>query len=382
MADRHVPELDGLRGVAALAVVVFHAQTLLHGASWSTAAVRWARAGWLGVDLFFALSGYLITRGLLASRSQPHYFARFYGRRVLRIFPLYYLHLAALVLVGRLLPTRFYDPAPGDVALAAVYLGNVPDAMGRFPGMCLSPLWSLAVEEHFYLLWPALVWRRSVPRLLVACAGVLLLAVVARWLCEATLAPHAAHILTPCRLDGLAAGAVVSIVAHARGDSAVASWCRERAVLAALVLAVVGLTPFGPRVFAYAYPSDAFELVGHSVTGACAAVLVGAAGYGAPPTPWLRARWLTHVGAVSYGVYSLHGLTGAALVALVPAVTRLPLEIGAPLLALATVLVASVSHRFVERPVLALRGCLPWERQVSSTQPAAARSAGADCGAL
>ena len=113
-----------------------------------------------------------------------------------------------------------------------------------------------------------------------------------------------------------------------------------------------------------------------------AAVLVGAAGYGASPTPWLRARWLVHVGTVSYGVYLLHAITGALLVTLAPAVTRLPLEIGAPLLAGATVLVASVVHRWVERPVLALRSRLPWEGQSTSTQPAAARSAGASAGAL
>lgn len=380
--QKHVPELDGLRGIAALMVVLFHAQTILAPASWSTAAVRWSRAGWLGVDLFFALSGYLITRGLLASRSQSRYFARFYGRRVLRIFPLYYLHLGALAVVGRFLPTRFYDPAPGDLALAALYFGNLPDAMGRFPGMCLSPLWSLAVEEWFYLLWPALLWRRSVPRMLAVCAGVFALAVVARWASEATLAPHAAHILTPCRLDGLAAGAVVSLVAHVRGDAAVASWCRARSVLAAIALAVVGLTPFGPRAFQYVYPSDAFQLVGHSVTGIASAVLVGAAGYGASPTPWLRARWLVHVGAVSYGVYLLHAVTGALVVTLAPAVTRLPLEVGAVLLAGATVLVATVVHHVVERPVLALRSRLPWERQSTSTQPAAARSAGASAGAL
>lgn len=361
MRDRHVPEFDGLRGLAALAVVVFHAQTLLPGGVWATGASRWMRAGWLGVDLFFALSGYLITRGLLALREEPHYFARFYGRRALRIFPLYYLHLAAVALVGRCLPPRYYDPGDGDLALAATFLGNLPDALGHFPGMTLAPLWSLAVEEHFYWLWPLVVWRRSVPRLLAVCAGALGLALVSRALVDGVLADHAAHILTPCRLDGLAAGAAVSLVAHVRGDTAVARWCRERAVPAAVVLVTIALTPYGPRVFQYVYPSDAYPIVGHSVTGACAAVLVGAVGYGGAPVPWLRARWLVHVGRVSYGVYLLHGLVGALLMAACPWVVRAPLELGALVLAGVTVLVASVAHRWIERPVLAWRSWLPWE---------------------
>ena len=203
MNARHVPELDGLRGLAALAVVIFHAQTLLPGGVWATGASRWMRAGWLGVDVFFALSGYLITRGLLTLREEPHYFARFYGRRVLRIFPLYYLHLAALLAVGSLLPQRYYDPGDGDLALAAVFFGNLPDAMGHFPGAALSPLWSLAVEEHFYWLWPLVMWRRSVPRLLAVCAGAVGLALVSRWWRLRLIAhrphvdvhphPHAAH---------------------------------------------------------------------------------------------------------------------------------------------------------------------------------------------
>lgn len=357
--DRHVPELDGLRGLAALAVVAFHAPTLLDGAHWSTAAARWARGGWLGVDVFFALSGYLISRGLLQTRAEPHYFARFYGKRALRILPLYYLYLGALVALGPLLPARYFAPAEGDLPYFATLLGNVPDAMGRYPGACLSPLWSLAVEEHWYLLWPLLVWRRTPRALLFACALFGAVAVGTRALAETYLAAHASHMLTPCRLDGLAAGAAVSLVAHARGDDVVVAWCRRHALFAAAVLLTIALTPFGPSVFPHVYPSEGFQRLGHSATAVAAAVLVGAVGYGSPGAAWLRARWLVHVGKVSYGVYLLHAAVGAALTLLAPGLTRLPLELGCPLLALATVAVATAVYALVERPVLGLRRYLP-----------------------
>jgi peptidoglycan/LPS O-acetylase OafA/YrhL len=356
---QHVPELDGIRGLAALAVVAFHAPTLLDGAHWSTAAARWTRGGWLGVDAFFALSGYLITRGLLKAREEPHYFARFYGKRALRILPLYFLYLGALVLASPLLPARYYDPAEGDLAFFATLMGNIPDAVGRYPGACLSPLWSLAVEEHWYLLWPLLVWQRTARRLIAVCAGIFLVAIGTRALAETFLAPHASHMLTPCRLDGLAAGAVVSLFARLRGDASVAAWCRDWAPFAVATLLLVALTPFGPSIFPYVYPSELFQRVGHSATAVAAAVLVGASGYGAERTRWLRWRPLVHVGQVSYGIYLLHAAVGAALTLGVPGITRLPLELGCPLLMAATVFVATVVHRLVEAPALRLRRYLP-----------------------
>lgn len=185
------------------------------------------------------------------------------------------------------------------------------------------------------------------------------MAIGTRALAETFLASHASHVLTPCRLDGLAAGAAVSLFARLRGDASVAAWCRDRALLAAAVLLTVALTPFGPSVFPHVYPSELFQRLGHSATALAAAVLVGASGYGAERTRWLRWRPLVHVGQVSYGVYLLHAAVGAALTLLTPGITRLPLELGCPILALATVTVATVVYRLVERPILRLRRLLP-----------------------
>ena len=142
----HMPELDTLRGVAIIAVLFFHGfYWRFAGLHFSAAAATFlqaTRAGWLGVNLFFVLSGFLITGILLDSKCRPQYFRAFYVRRALRILPLYYSVLT-FIAAGHL-ATRSY------VILSFLYLANltvlfgVPDQYG--------PLWSLAVEEHFYLL--------------------------------------------------------------------------------------------------------------------------------------------------------------------------------------------------------------------------------------
>jgi peptidoglycan/LPS O-acetylase OafA/YrhL len=160
-ARTEVPELNGLRALAALAVMLCHAKTVFDHARWATVVARWARSGWLGVDLFFVLSGYLLTRGLYELREGPHYYRRFYARRVARIFPLYYLYLAGVFAVAArvALPPHLFAPRDGDLTRFAVYLGNAVYAE-RWPGLLLALFWSLAVEEHFYLVWPA-AFRRS-----------------------------------------------------------------------------------------------------------------------------------------------------------------------------------------------------------------------------
>ncbi len=150
---RHIPELDGVRGVAVILVL------MLHGFAWSmetekwTGLARWVelatRPGWMGVDLFFVLSGFLITGILLDSAGKPHYFRNFYARRALRILPLYYGFLILIAIC--------YRGAHDYVFLSAFYLSNMAPILGV--AVYYGPLWSLSVEEHFYLLWPWLISR-------------------------------------------------------------------------------------------------------------------------------------------------------------------------------------------------------------------------------
>ena len=365
-ARTEVPELNGLRALAALAVMLCHAKIVFDHARWATVVARWARSGWLGVDLFFVLSGYLLTRGLYEWREGPHYYRRFYARRVARIFPLYYLYLAGVFAVAArvALPPHLFAPRDGDLTRFAVYLGNAVYAE-RWPGLLLAPLWSLAVEEHFYLVWPAAFRRLTdagVVRVTLAVAGV---AALARW-AVFTGAPdllHAVYTLTPCRVDALFVGAALAALAHAHGDARVVAGCRAHVGVALAWLAIVALTPLDHHDLEGAYVSTPFVVAGGAVTAAACAVLVGAVRPGAPPVAWLRSRALVHVGKVSYGVYLLHTAVGGALYALAPRSWRtLPLEAWFAAWVACTVLVATVVYRLVEAPILALRRRLPWER--------------------
>lgn len=151
-----MPELDSLRGVAILLVLFYHGffwsnnDTGLHGLA--KAFVAATEPGWLGVNLFFVLSGFLITGILLDSKSDKHYFRRFYVRRALRILPAYYGILLILFLAG-MKPRAF-------LILSFFYLSNITPLLGVTSSY--GVLWSLAVEEHFYLLWPSFVRKLSI----------------------------------------------------------------------------------------------------------------------------------------------------------------------------------------------------------------------------
>ena len=234
---QHLPGLDGLRGVAILAVMCHHVVPPHYPEGLPTGAIGAAThfvyqvlfSGWWGVDLFFVLSGFLITGILLEAKGSAHYFGNFYARRSLRIFPLYYGVLTLMFLV---LPWLAAMPATGAWThryagdLLAIGQDNAAhqnwlwfygtnikmalDARGWIFGD-LGHFWSLAVEEHFYLLWPVLVFCCSTRTLARICLGV----AVASLLCRAAflaggLSPEYVYVLSPCCFDGLALGGFVA----------------------------------------------------------------------------------------------------------------------------------------------------------------------------
>jgi peptidoglycan/LPS O-acetylase OafA/YrhL len=157
----HIPALDGLRAVAIAMVVAFHYGLL--------------DCGWLGVQLFFVLSGFLITRILQAAREQPlgHYLGRFWRRRALRIFPLYfgYLLLLSAVFVATGAPVAFADSA----LYLFTYTFNLTRPWLQQGSPAFTHFWSLCVEEQFYLLWPLAVFflaPRRLPQLAIAMIAV------------------------------------------------------------------------------------------------------------------------------------------------------------------------------------------------------------------
>jgi len=201
-----MPELDTLRGIAVMGVV------FTHGFAWQYAGYAlspWAKAfiaatepGWLGVNLFFVLSGFLITGILLDCRNRPDFYRRFYTRRALRILPPYYGLLILLLLLR--------SSSPAFVGLSFVYLANMTDFFGV--ACDYGPLWSLAVEEHFYILWPTVVRRLTTRRLAWVSTSIVVLVPILRGIAFALRWRSGIAWYTWFCADGLAAGSLLAIV--------------------------------------------------------------------------------------------------------------------------------------------------------------------------
>jgi peptidoglycan/LPS O-acetylase OafA/YrhL len=229
----HIPTLDGLRGLALLLVVIHHSAFAPATTLWPGLAGRLyftvAAVGWAGVDLFFVLSGFLITGILLDSRAGPHYFRNFYVRRTLRIFPLYY---CVLILIFGLGPLLLPADSAGDDSSAWlwVYGTNIGQALKGgylFPSRWfeINHFWSLAVEEQFYLVWPLVVYFLGRQGLRRTCVGCMVGAILLRFVLAISGASHQAVYYLPfCRVDTLAAGAWLAIAV--RDDDGVAALMR------------------------------------------------------------------------------------------------------------------------------------------------------------
>ena len=174
----YIPELQGLRGLAVLGVVVYHCHPRLVG-TWLYSASLW---GWAGVNLFFVLSGFLITSILLEARDRPHYFRNFYARRALRIWPVYVLVLAVCYANA----PWFIGPGVSDAVedCAVVGLCTIPaESVSLALPPAIAQTWSLAIEEQYYFVWAPVVrflrrpWMLARPvgdrlcRLSAACGG-------------------------------------------------------------------------------------------------------------------------------------------------------------------------------------------------------------------
>lgn len=327
---------------------------------------RLASAGWTGVDLFFVLSGYLITGILVDTRDRARYFVTFYVRRALRILPLFYA-VVALVALG---PSSWREASPSLAWVASQqawfwsYLQNwlMISDQGPAPGW-LGHFWSLAIEEQFYLVWPLVVWAVSRRSLAWLC-GSLVLASLATRLGLAWLFPGDTAIVyfnTMSRLDGLSAGALLALL-HRQGDSRTA--CRRFALvsLAGGLSLVVATQKMGG---AGLLPALTFDL---SALNVLFAAVVNVAVLRSE-TRW--ARWLSHpalcwLGQVSYGFYVFHRpiiLMAVPVFPLMfgdaggyPLVRQLVFTV---LTAVLSVLCALVSWHLLEKPFLALKRHFP-----------------------
>ncbi len=264
--DLHVrmPALDGVRGLAILLVAFYHL-TALVGTDSTVADEAFSKvtaAGWAGVILFFVLSGFLITRILCDSKPiAEHYFGNFYARRTLRIFPVYYLFLFGLAFLLPLIQPMedaATDALSGKVVWYATYLTNVHvdvEPLQRPDFILTSHLWSLAVEEQFYLVWPAVVLLFSPRKLMAICGLVIVGAFALRiGMNGAGVAHYITYEITPTRMDALAIGALIALAVREPAGLRVLArlaWpvaAVSSAALLALFVSRSRMSPFDPWV--------------------------------------------------------------------------------------------------------------------------------------
>ncbi|HWF44152.1 MAG TPA: acyltransferase [Candidatus Kapabacteria bacterium] len=212
--DKHYPALDGLRGIAALMVVAHHS-AFSYGMTgfFDKAYLRATSLLWVGVDLFFVLSGFLITNILLETKHSPNYFRTFYARRFLRIFPLYYAFLAVLYFLVPLLGSPLPESLTSVQAWQWTYTSNIYVGFHGWSNQNINHLWSLSIEEQFYLVWPLLVLILREQNLKEAIVGLLLFLPFIRSVCLSIGLP--AYFITSftlCRMDGLLLGALISLM--------------------------------------------------------------------------------------------------------------------------------------------------------------------------
>jgi peptidoglycan/LPS O-acetylase OafA/YrhL len=303
-----IPELDGLRGIAIL-VVMLHHMTVMRGVSpLDRALVGASEAGAAGVDIFFVLSGFLITGILLDARGSEGYFRNFYARRTLRIFPLYYaVVFVSLVVLPHIPHPKManFGRIAGDEIWYWTYLSNFSvGAHAAFRHGILDVSWSLAIEEQFYLLWPAIVWfapRRVLAKICVAGVAVSLgLRLLASY---QGLNWITIYVLTPLRMDGLLIGALIAIAAREMGLEALRAPARRVLWVSGPLVALMFLrAPY--------WREDRFaQTVGYTLLAlfAGALLVLGVAGReGGRWRGFLRWRPLVALGTYSYALYLFH----------------------------------------------------------------------------
>jgi peptidoglycan/LPS O-acetylase OafA/YrhL len=356
------PELDGLRFFAFLAVYVHHTATFgTQGThhnlpDWlGNALGSIGESGAFGVDFFFVLSAYLVTELLLRERDLRGAVdvRAFYVRRMLRIWPLYFVYLLvaralAYVVPGERLPWL-------HVLAYALFSGNWAYTLAPVPTVA-GPLWSVSVEEQFYILWPLAMRRAPLRRMAVIAVGIVAVGIAIRialgihglndpWVQKNSFA----------RIDGLAAGILLAVALHGRSAPQIAPWVRW----CMLAGAVATLVAIGHSFNLIHGPPLVWRMaLGWPLAAAASAVILVAVLGDSGPIGWLlRLGPVVYLGRISYGLYIWHQVGLLAVAQYFPHHTAASKDwighfvVGLPV----TVALAALSYRFVEQPFLRLK---------------------------
>ncbi|NBX83777.1 acyltransferase [bacterium] len=291
MKSHHYPALDGVRGLAILLVIFFHSTQIpligILDKVWQVGAF----AGWVGVDIFFVLSGFLITDILLREKTSENYFLNFYAKRVLRIFPLYYLFLFFMFFV--------FHQRPAFGFTYWTFLSNIlVSRLGYFPAPMLDATWSLALEEQFYLIWPLVVYFCETRKMRLVCMGLFFTALFLRIFYFLNGAnPLTNYVLLATRMDSLSAGAFLALT---RSSGSTIPWKR--------ILAFTAVPAACVFLVDVSHSAPWMQTVGFSLNAIMAMSLLGILLQGPPVgiSKVFESLPLRVLGKYSYGMYLLH----------------------------------------------------------------------------
>jgi peptidoglycan/LPS O-acetylase OafA/YrhL len=352
----YIPQFDGLRGLAILSVLIGHSgflEALPHAGM-----LEYTR---FGVDLFFVLSGFLITGILTDSRGSQHYFRNFYARRALRIWPLYYLVLFVAFVVAPLFAPSMRPTAVSVWPAFVFYVQNIVFAYRSTYPFGLGATWSLAVEEQFYLTWPVLVFLLKKRTLAIVSVLLAVMSLSLRLFFHVHGAPVGfVHFFTLSRLDSIAFGSLAAL--WLRSPSCTLVRWRTHAYqflgfgMAGTILARV-LMHRNSSIVGYTFLAFTFTgLLGISLASDPRSSLLGRS---------LSAAWLRYIGRISYGIYLLHYPLFILWARFIGSLGfyqthKLAGNLAgfAGQIALATI-AASISWRFFEEPILRLKELFP-----------------------
>jgi len=356
LQDRKIPQLDAIRGIAVL-LVLLHNTDIYPSLHLNFLSDN----GWMGVDLFFVLSGFLITGILLDTKKSRDYFKNFYARRCLRIWPLYYsVLLFMFVVVPLVRPSEAHAIFEARSAPWWSYLIFLQNFLVPIPTMATGALgvtWSLAVEEQFYMVWPLVVRCCSEARLRQIAIAVICISPLLRFYSNL----HQVNIYsnTFCRLDGLMAGALLATVVRSANFQPGAFL--TRAWITLLVSAPLALTleTFHARWIVFSFTALA----------SVSLVYLGLFS----PQKWLQtiltSRFLMYTGTISYGIYLLEKVPPDAM-------KSFHLDqygfLALPITAAATFALATLSWYLLEKPFLRLKRYFEPRQRQTEEEPVAA----------
>lgn len=334
----YYPLLDGVRGLAILLILIRHC---IHSDIYFIEYLK--VKCWIGVDIFFALSGFLITSILISDKASKNFFKRFYTRRILRIFPLYYVALLLVFAITLLFNIEENYILVENAVYFLTYTQNIYFAFSEDnPGnLLLFPFWSLAVEEHFYLIWPFVIRFLKPNYILLSCIGIIIGCTLLRY----CFAPNINYVSTFTRLDGLAAGSIVAIIHNSNRFSF-------------KLLPMVSIVSFIGLAYILILMPDSLLPFKYTFVGICSACLVAYCIIDSRLKKILNLMFnnipMKQLGKYSYGLYVLHFPVFIYYFKLTGSYT-LTAQLG---FFLTLGLIVFVSYRYLELPFLNLKNKL------------------------